>query len=82
MPRDLEPQERTLFEAFAVLRQRVTYVGRSFEAKLRERLDDADRPRVGLGGTLGAATTQLLNLLTMFAHEPARGTDSEDSYDP
>jgi hypothetical protein len=82
MPRDLEPQERSLFEAFAVLRQRVTHVGITFETQLRERLDDADRPQVGLGGALGAAVTQLLNLLTFFAHEPARGSDDEDSHAP
>ncbi len=76
MPRDPEPHERSLFEAFAVLRQRVTHVGITFEAQVRERLDDANRPHVGLGGTLAAAVTQLLNLLTIFTHA------DEDSHAP
>ncbi len=82
MPRDLEPHERSLFEAFAVLRRWVTHVNITFEAQLRQQLDDAERPHVGLGGTLGAALTQLLSLLTMFAQEPVRGIDDEDSYVP
>jgi len=86
MPRDLEPDEQSIYRSFATLRRRLEDVGHAFEEQLRERLDEADQPHVGLGGTLGAALTQLLNLVTglfgpdespsHFAAEPP-----EDSHD-